>query len=96
MSAQAKKEEKMNFRIDTRSKKLIEEGARLSGLGNSSAFMIQASVRQAEEVILRAQQVEKIRLSNQDFDHMMEQVEKPKGPTAKAKMAMKKFKKAGL
>ncbi len=93
MSVSAKKDEKMNFRIDKESKKIIERGAKLSGVGASSAFIIQAAVREAQEVILRSREVEKVLLSNRDFDSMMEKIASSKKPNVKAKLAMSKFKK---
>ena len=83
--AQGTKNTRLDLRLRSEHKRLIEEAAHLSGQ-SISAFVAAAGVREAEQIVER---FSNLRLSNRDRDAFLAALDNPPKPNAKLRKAFR-------
>ena len=84
------KDQRLDMRLTSEHKELLEEAAALAGL-SATAFATEAILARAHEVISRSHQTE---LSVRDFEALCKMLDQPRKPNAALKRAAKRFKAA--
>ncbi len=89
MGQRLSKDEVINFRVDSETKDVMKKAAKLSGL-DLSAYIISKAKEAATADIIRHDKVNKILLTDKDFQFVEKIVSKPASASAKLRSAMKK------
>jgi uncharacterized protein (DUF1778 family) len=79
---------RLDFRLNTESKEIIEQAASASGQ-TVSEFAVSTLVRSAQEILDREQT---LRFSNRDFDALLEAIDAGREPNDALKLAAERYK----
>lgn len=91
--AHANKTERIELRATQSHRELIDRATTLSGLSSRSDFVMQAALKNAQEII---DENNSIKLSNEAFDNFVAACENPPEPNQALKEALNRTRESGI